>query len=150
MRRIYIGADHGGFDLRDKIMEKLRNEGFQVTDLSGKYNPEDDYPDIGFKVGEKVVKENVLGILICRSGAGVCIAANKVDGVRAAMAISPKQARKGVEDDNVNILCLSADHVNEEENMEIIDGFLGAVFASEERFIRRINKIKNYEKAKLS
>ena len=150
MRRIYIGADHGGVELRDKVIEKLRDEGYQVTDLSGKYNPEDDYPDVGIKVGEKVAKENVLGILICRSGAGVCIAANKVDGVRAAMAISPKQARKGVEDDDVNILCLSADHVNEEGNMEIIDGFLGAVFASEERFIRRINKIKAYEKAKLS
>jgi ribose 5-phosphate isomerase B len=150
MRKIYVGADHGGVDLRDKVMEKLRDEGYLVTDLSGKYDPEDDYPDIGFKVGEKIVKENVLGILICRSGAGVCIAANKVDGVRAAMAISPKQARKGVEDDNVNILCLSADHVSEEENMEIINGFLGATFASEERFIRRINKIKAYEKAKLS
>lgn len=149
MRRIYIGADHGGVNLRDKIIEKLRDEGYQITDLSGKYDPEDDYPDIGIKVGEKVVKENVLGILICRSGAGVCIAANKVDGVRAAMAISPKQARKGVEDDDVNILCLSADYVSDEENMAIIDEFLGAVFASEERFIRRINKIKKYEKSKL-
>ena len=150
MRRIYIGADHGGVELRDKVIEKLRDEGYQITDLSGKYDPEDDYPDIGIKVGEKVAKENVLGILICRSGAGVCIAANKVDGVRAAMAISPKQARKGVEDDNVNILCLSADHVSEEENMEIIDSFLGAIFITEERFIRRINKIKAYEKSKLS
>ena len=149
MKRIYIGADHGGVNLKNKVIEKLRNEDWSVTDLSGKYDPEDDYPDISFKLGEKVVKENTLGILVCRSGAGVCLAANKVNGVRAAMAISPKQARKNVEDDNVNILCLSADHVGEEENMEIIDGFLEAVFVCEERFIRRINKIKKYEKAKL-
>jgi ribose 5-phosphate isomerase B len=149
MRRIYLGADHGGINLKDKIIENLRNDNWQVTDLSGKYNPKDDYPDIGFKVGEKVIREKALGILVCRSGAGVCIAANKVDGVRAVMAINPKQARKSVEDDDVNILCLSADHISNEENMEIIDGFLGAIFASEERFIRRINKIKAYEKSKL-
>ncbi len=150
MKEIYVGADHGGFELRKKIIEKLRDEGWKVIDLTGKYNSEDDYPDIAFKVGEKVIKEKALGILICRSGAGVCVAANKVDGVRAAMAVNPRQARKSREDDDINILCLSADYVNDEENMELVDAFLEAVFISEERFIRRINKIKKYEKAKLS
>lgn len=150
MKGIYIGADHGGFELKNKIIEKLRNDDWKVTDLTGKYNSEDDYPDIAFKVGEKVAMEKALGILVCKSGAGVCVAANKVDGVRASMAVNSRQARKSREDDDINVLCLSANYVSDEENMEIIDAFLGAVFASEERFIRRINKIKKYEKAKLS
>ncbi|HNZ84598.1 MAG TPA: RpiB/LacA/LacB family sugar-phosphate isomerase, partial [Candidatus Woesebacteria bacterium] len=86
----------------------------------------------------------------CGSGAGVCVAANKVDGVRAAMAINPRQARKMKEDDDINVVCLANDFVVEEENMEIINEFLRAVFASEERFIRRIQKIKQYEKSKVS
>ena len=81
---------------------------------------------------------------------GVCISANKVDGARAALATSEKQARLARTDDDVNILCLSADLVDEETNFKIIKTFLETVFASEERFIRRINKIKKYEKAKLS
>lgn len=150
MKQIYIGADHGGVILKDKLVEKLRNEDWKVTDLTGKYDPGDDYPDIGFKVGEKVVMEKALGILICKSGAGVCVAVNKVDGIRASMAINSRQARKAREDDDINVLCLSANYVGDDENMEIVEAFLGAVFASEERFIRRINKIKQYEKAKLS
>ena len=149
MKQIYIGADHGGVILKDKIIEKLRDEEWKVIDLTGKYDPEDDYPDIAIKVGEKVVMEKALGILVCKSGAGVCVAANKVDGARAAMAINSKQARKAREDDDINILCLSANYVSDDENMEIIEAFLGAVFMTEERFIRRINKIKKYEKAKL-
>lgn len=149
MKQIYVGADHGGIILKDKIIEKLRNEEWKVTDLTGKYNPEDDYPDIAIKLGGKVVIEKALGILVCKSGAGVCVAANKVDGVRAAMAVNSRQARKSREDDDINVLCLSANYMSDDENMEIIDAFLGAVFASEERFIRRINKIKKYEKTKL-
>ena len=149
MKQIYIGADHGGVVLKDKIIEKLRSEDWKITDLTGKYDPEDDYPDIAFKLAEKVVANGGLGILVCRSGAGVCVAANKVDGTRAAMAVNSRQARKAREDDDINILCLSANYVSDDENMEIIEAFLGAVFASEERFIRRINKIKKYEKAKL-
>lgn len=149
MREIYLGADHGGFELKNKIIEKLRNDGWKVMDLTGKYNPDDDYPDIAFKVGEKVAMGKGLGILVCKSGAGVCVAANKIDGIRASMAINSRQARKSREDDDINILCLSANYVSDDENMEIVDAFLGAVFASEERFIRRINKIKKYEKAKL-
>ena len=147
MRQVYIGADHGGFGLKDKLIEELREDGISVTDLSTKYDPEDDYPDIAFELGEKVVLENALGILICRSGAGVCVAANKVKGIRAAMAVNLKQARKSREDDDINVLCLSADYIDDEENIKITKEFLKAVFMAEERFIRRINKIKKYETA---
>ncbi len=147
MRQVYIGADHGGFKLKDKLILELRKDDWLVTDLSGKYDPEDDYPDIAFKVSEKVVKENAIGILICRSGAGICTAANKVKGSRAAMAVNARQARKSREDDDINILCLSADYVSDDENIEITKGFLEAMFMAEERFIRRLQKIKKYENA---
>lgn len=147
MRQVYIGADHGGFKLKDKIISELREDEWLVTDLSGSYDPEDDYPDIAFKLAEKVVKENAIGILICRSGAGVSVAANKVKGARAAMAVNTKQARKSREDDDINIICLSADYVDDEENIEITKEFLKAIFMADERFIRRLQKIKKYENA---
>lgn len=150
MRQVYIGADHGGIKLKDKLILDLREEGWVITDLSGAYDPEDDYPDVAFKLAEKVVKENALGILICRSAAGVCVAANKIKGSRAAMAINLRQARKMKEDDDINILCLSADYVNDDENIEITKEFLKTIFMSEERFIRRILKIKKYENSKIS
>ncbi len=145
MREVLVGADHRGFKLKDKIIADLREKGWSVTDVSGKYDSDDDYPDVAVNLGEKVVANNNLGILICGSGAGVCAAANKVKGVRAAMAINARQARKMKEDDDINVLCLSADFMGEEENLEIAQEFLKAVFASEERFIRRIRKIKKYE-----
>jgi len=88
-----------------------------------------------------------LGVLVCGSGAGVTVSANKVKGVRAALAMNKKQARKIREDDDVNVLCLAADFVNDEDNIEIVTEFLEAIFMTEERFIRRINKIKKYENA---
>jgi len=150
MKVVYVGADHRGFKLKDKIVSELREKGWTVTDLTKKYDPEDDYPDISIEVAEKVVKEQALGILVCGSGAGATITANKVNGVRAAMAMNKKQARKIKEDDDVNILCLSTDFVNDEDNLEIVTEFLEAIFMTEERFIRRINKIKTYEKLKIS
>ena len=87
MSLIYIGADHRGFKLKEIIKESLRDLGHQLTDLgSAKYDEEDDYTDIGLSVAEKVAFENTKGILICGSGVGVCVAANKVKGIRAANA----------------------------------------------------------------
>lgn len=150
MKVVYIGADHRGFKLKDKIALGLREKGFMITDLTKKYDPSDDYPDISIELGEKIVKEKALGILVCGSGAGITISANKVDGVRAALAMNKKQARKVREDDDVNVLCLSTDFVNDEDNLEIVTEFLEAIFMTEERFIRRINKIKKYENSKIS
>ena len=150
MSVVYVGADHRGFNLKNKVVEFLRDKENKVKDLGPtKYDQDDDYSDMAIKLAEKVVRENTKGILICGSGVGICISANKVDGARAALATSEKQARLARTDDDANILCLSADLVNEEINFEIVKSFLETVFASEEKYIRRINKIKKYEKAKL-
>ncbi len=151
MSVIYVGSDHRGFYLKNKIVKFLREKEYQIKDLGAiKYNQEDDYSDIAIKLAEKVVRENTKGILICESGVGVCISANKVDGARAGLCTTEKQARLARTDDDVNILCLAAGLVDEETNLEIVNSFLETVFASEERFIRRINKIKKYEQTKLS
>lgn len=150
MREVVMGADHRGFELKEKIKKHLRKENWNITDLSPKFKAGDDYPDIAFEVGEEVVRVNGVGILVCGSGAGVCVAANKVSGVRAAIAINPRQTRKMKEDDDINVVCLASDFVGEEENMEMVDEFLKAIFMTEERFIRRVQKIKQYEKLKVS
>ena len=147
MRQVYLGADHRGFNLKNKIVEHLRAKGWTVTDLANVYDANDDYPDIAINLGEKVVADRALGILICGSGAGVCAAVNKVKGVRASVAMNARQARKIKEDDDINVVCLSADFVSEEENLEIAEEFLNAIFATEERFIRRVKKIEKYETA---
>ncbi|MCX6726547.1 MAG: RpiB/LacA/LacB family sugar-phosphate isomerase [Candidatus Shapirobacteria bacterium] len=145
---IYIGADHRGFNLKEKIIQMLRDCNDEVIDLGfTEYNADDDYPDIAFKLGEKVVLKNGKGILICGSGVGVCAAVNKVKGVRAGLCMLAKQARAGRNDDDMNVLCLNADIVPEDDNREIVKIFLETLFGSEERYIRRINKIKAYESA---
>ncbi len=145
MRQVFIGSDHRGFNLKNKILEKLREEGWNVVDTSNKYDADDDYPDVAIDLGEKVIANNGLGVLVCGSGAGVCVGANKVKGIRAALAFNSRQARKMKEDDDINVACLSADFVSEEDNLEITKEFLKAIFMTEERFIRRVNKIKKYE-----
>lgn len=150
MREVYVGADHRGFNLKNKIIENLRSKGWAVTDINPKYNPNDDYPDIAIDLGEKTVKNNGFGVIICGSGAGVCVAVNKVIGVRGALAMTIRQARKIREDDDINVLCLAANFVGEDENIGIVEEFLNSVFASEERFIRRIKKIKKYETTQIN
>ncbi len=145
MKMVYLGADHRGFELKNKIVLELREKGWTVTDLTPKKDLDDDYTDISIKLGEKIVLEKALGILMCGSGAGVTVAVNKVKGVRAALAMTKKQARKIREDDDINVLCLAADFVNDEDNIEIVKNFLETTFMAEERFIRRINEIKEYE-----
>jgi len=147
MREVYVGTDHRGFNFKNKVVEYLRKNGWAVTDLSNIYDANDDYPDVAISLGEKVVSNKALGILICGSGAGVCAAVNKVKGVRASVAMNSRQARKIKEDDDINVVCLSADFVSEEDNLEIVDEFLKAIFVTEERFIRRIRKIDKYEAA---
>ena len=144
--KVYLGADHKGFSLKEKLEEILRGEGENVIDVGyEKYDPENDYTNIGFKLGETVTKERSFGIGICGGGAGICIAANKVKGVRAALCFNEKQARAARNDDDANILCLSADFVDEDKNIEIVKTFINSVFSPEERFVRRIREISEYE-----
>ena len=151
MSLIYVGADHRGFNFKKKLVDFLRELNYEVKDLGLKvYDQNDDYNEISVELAEKVVRENTKGILLCGSGVGVCVAANKVLGVRAALCTSQKQARLAREDSDANILCLATDLVSEDDNLEIVKTFLETIFSSDERFIRRINKIKEYERVKLS
>lgn len=146
MNTVYIGADHKGYRLKNVIREWISASGYNCMDLGNKeYDKDDDYTDIAILLAEKVVSERVLGILICASGVGICVAANKVRGARAALVTNEKQARLSREDDDANILCLSAETISDEINMQIVHVFLETTFSSEEKHIRRIKKIREYE-----
>lgn len=143
---IYIGADHRGFRLKEEVAKWLLENHYEFRDLGAtEYDKDDDYPDIAIKLGETITQDKGRGVLICGSGAGASITANKVRGVRAGLCTSEKQAKAARNDDDVNVLCLSADAVSVEDNLKIVAVFLGTLFSSEERHIRRINKIKEYE-----
>ena len=143
---LYIGSDHGGFKLKERIGQFLREKEILISDMGPeKYEQEDDYVDFAIRLAEKVTREAASGILICRTGVGMAITANKVKGIRAGFCFCTKQARLAVEDNNINVLCLSADLVSEEENIEIVRTFVNTIFVAEERHVRRINKIKKYE-----
>jgi len=151
METVVIGADHRGFKLKEFLKEELREKGFNIVDMgSEKYEKGDDYVEIGLEVAERVALKRIRGILICGSGIGMSIVANKVKGVRAALVMSEKQARMSREHNDANILCLSADFVSQEDNLEISKIFLKSLFSSEERHLNRIKLIKKYERAKIS
>ena len=151
MGSVFIGADHRGFLLKNFLKEKLRDEGVDVVDLGSKnYDKDDDYVEIGINLAEKTIFEKTKGILICGSGVGMSIIANKVIGSRASLCLLPEQARMTREHNDSNILCLSADLVDQEINLKIVKIFLDTLFSSDERHIRRIQMIKKYENTKTS
>src|SRR3990172_12384045 len=124
--KIYLGADHRGFKLKEKVKEWLENWGYDVADLGAEsFEPKDDYTLYAQKVASLVGKEkSVRGILLCGSGVGVDVAANKFDGVRAAIGKSPEQVRAGRRDDDMNILVLAADFTKSQEAKEMVQAFL--------------------------
>ncbi|MEN8253150.1 MAG: RpiB/LacA/LacB family sugar-phosphate isomerase [Patescibacteria group bacterium] len=144
--KIFIAADHGGFGLKEKLVRWLREQKHDVEDCGAfKLEGGDDYPDFAFRVAEKVAKaKHSRGILICRSGAGMSIAANKVKGIRAMFAYDEKSVRHGVEHDNVNVISLSGDWLGEDRAKRIIDVFFQSRFDNQEKRKRRIRKITNY------
>jgi len=146
--KIYLGADHGGYKLKEEIKDWLKEWNFSFEDFGAhKFDPSDDYPDFAWPVAVKVGQENgALGILICRSGQGECIVANKAKGSRAALCWNEKTAHAARNDDDANILCLSADYTSMEEAKKIVHTFITTPFDSkEERFVRRINKVKKID-----
>lgn len=148
---IYLAADHRGFRLKEELKKMLDKGLYEYRDLGAlKYDKDDDYPIFAFKLAETVVKEKARGVLVCGSGAGASIAANKVPGARAGLCTSPKQVAASRADDDINILCLSADWVSLETNQEILNHFLNTLFSGEERHIRRLLQIKDYESQKRS
>lgn len=135
--KIYIGADHNGY----KLKEELKKE-FNLIDLgNNKLDKKDNYPDYAKKVSNKVKKENSKGILICGSGQGMCIVANKLKGIRACLGHSIKTTKLSREDNNCNILCLSGKELKKKEAIKIVNTFLKTKFSNIKRHKDRINKI---------
>ena len=141
--QIAIGADHGGFSLKEELTQAIRAAGHDVRDLGAcEYNADDDYPDFALGVARAVVAgEAERGIVICGSGVGASVAANKVRGARAALCHDSYSARQGVEHDDLNVLCLGARVIGVEAAREIVRAYLGAEFTQEERHQRRLSKI---------
>jgi len=146
-QKIFIGADHRGFELKMHLIDWLEQSGRQVTDLGAyELDPIDDYADFAFAVGEAVVREAGLGVVICGSSIGVTIAANKVKGVRAASACDELAVAHGRERDGLNVLALAADEVELDKAKKMVWRFLTTRPINAPRFVRRVEKIKQYEK----
>ena len=145
--RIALGNDHAGFDLKHKVAGVIREMGHDVQDVGAHdYDPLDDYPDFARLVAEAVAGGTAeRGVLVCGSGVGASVAANKVRGVRAAMCHDTYSAHQGVEHDDMNVLCLGARVIGEALARDVLASFLGAAFTGEERHVRRLDKIKAME-----
>lgn len=140
--KLVIGADHGGFSLKKEIVAYVRSMRHTVIDVGTHSSDPSDYPDFAFAVAEKITqKKATRGILICGSGVGASIAANKFPGIRASVCHDTFSARQGVEDDDMNVLCLGARVVGPQLALEIVRAFLGARFSHAARHKRRLNKV---------
>lgn len=148
---VYIGADHRGYKLKEKIKSWFGEWGETYKDLGpDKFDPEDDYPDFGIAVGEAVAKDKgSLGIVVCGSGIGISVAANKVKGVRAAVVFNEDGAFHARDSDELNVLSLPVDYLSESQAKKVIEVFLKTKFSGEKRHKRRIGKIKEYENKSL-
>ena len=146
--KIAIGSDHGGYPLNETIIADLEKAGHTVLDFGTHDGSKpDDYPDYARKVGDAVQKgEGDRGIIVCGSGAGAAIAANKVHGVRACLCHDTYSAHQAVEHDNMNVLCLGARIIGVELARELVKAFIGAAFSGEERHLRRLAKVDDMEK----
>ncbi len=140
--KIAIGADHAGFALKQLIGDELRQAGHDVKDVGAFDTTPSDYPDFARAVGESLQRgEAQRGIIICGSGVGACVAANKMMGIRAALITETYSAHQGVEHDDINVLCMGARVIGPALATEIVTTFLAASFQREDRFIRRLNKV---------
>lgn len=145
---IYIGSDHRGFELKEKIKQWLTENEYDYEDVGPfEYNRDDDYPDFATALAKAVVSSLPIakGILICGSGIGINIAANKIDGIRAGTISDPKQAQAAIHDEDLNVITLASDFLTEEKAKKIIKVFLEANYEKTERYSRRLNKIKDLE-----
>lgn len=141
--KVILGADHGGFALKQELAETLRLAGHEVVDIGAhRYDQADDYPDFSLAVARAVAHgEGERGIIVCGSGVGASVAANKVQGVRAGLCHDTYSARQGVEHDDMNVLCLGGRVVGVALAADLIQAFLGARFSGEERHARRLKKL---------
>jgi ribose 5-phosphate isomerase B len=145
--RIGIATDHGGFELKEKIAARLRAAGHEIVDFGAdKLTSEDDYPDFVIPLGKAVAAKMVdRGVAVCGSGVGASVCANKVKGVRACLIEDNFSARQGVEDDNLNLLCLGGRIQGLELAWDLIQTFLKAEFSGAPRHVRRLGKVAALE-----
>jgi len=145
--RISVAADHNGYELKNEISEILKRAGHDVIDIGPhSLDPLDDYPDYAKPLAESVSSgETNRGIMVCGSGVGASVAANKIKGVRAAVCHDIYSAHQGVEHDNMNVLCLGSRIVGIEVVRELVSAFISAVYTNEERHARRLNKVIEME-----
>lgn len=147
LTKIGICADHGGFELKEKVVTFLKEHQFKPIDFGAmELNNSDDFPDYVIPLAKAVGAGEVFrGIAICGSGVGACIAANKVRGVRAALIVDYFSAHQGVEDDDMNLICLGGRVTGYASAEELVLAFLNAQFIGAERHLRRLKKIQNLE-----
>ncbi len=146
-KRIGVAADHGGFELKQELVRMLRQAGYEVGDYGDSQpEPDDDYPDFVVPLARAVASGKVdRGVAVCGSGVGACVAANKVPGVRASLIHETFSAHQGVEDDNMNVICLGGLVVGQALAWELVRTFLAARFSGAERHRRRLAKVAELE-----
>ena len=149
--RIGIAADHGGFELKAQVIDDLKTAGYEVMDFGAhKLETGDDYPDFVLPLAKAVAKGEITrGLAICGSGVGACVAANKVTGVRAALITDSLSAHQGVEDDDINVMCLGGLVTGQALSWDLVQTFLNAHFKGAERFRRRLSKLDAPEREKV-
>jgi ribose 5-phosphate isomerase B len=144
--RVAIGADHAGFTLKEDLANELRRLGHEVLDFGTDSMAPVDYPDFARAVGQAIIEGQAdRGVLICGSGVGVSVAANKMPGIRAAVCHDTYSAHQGVEHDDMNVLVLGSRIVGTELAHELMRAFLGAQFLAKDRYLRRLAKVKAIE-----
>lgn len=147
--KIVIGADHAGYEMKQLVVEHLKQQGHKVADV-GTHEPgkPDDYPDFALLVAKQIQSgESERGILICGSGVGVSVAANKFHGIRASVCHDHYSAKQGVEHDDMNVLVLGSRVIGPNLAVDLVDGYLESKFSGEERHVRRLNKVKSFEES---
>ena len=145
--RIAVACDHGGFPLKKPIVEIIQEAGHQVMDLGAFNDVLSDYPDFSEKAGDAIISGKAdRAVVICGSGVGACIAANKIVGIYAGVCHDTYSAHQGVEHDNMNVLCLGARVIGIELAIEIVKNFLSARFVNSGNYLRRFEKIQAIEK----
>jgi ribose 5-phosphate isomerase B len=145
--RVGIATDHGGFGLKEELVGQLRGAGHEVVDFGAHgLNPGDDYPDFVIPLARAVAEGKVeRGVAICGSGVGASVCANKIPGVRAGLVHDHFSARQGVEDDQMNVICMGGRTVGPSVAWDLVETFLGARFSQAERHLRRLRKVASLE-----
>ena len=145
--RIGLATDHGGFPLKEQLLVRLKSAGHEVVDFGAhKLKPDDDYPDFVIPLGQAVATGAVeRGVAICGSGVGASVCANKIKGVRACLIEDHFSAKQGVEDDNLNVICLGGRIEGPELAWDLVQTFLGATFTQADRHLRRLRKVAALE-----